>query len=406
MIYQARKCIEAGRIQSFFNYKYIIVDEFQDMGHGRAELIKSLRKQSPGCKLFCVGDDWQSIFRFAGSDISLMTNFGEHFGEFRRFNLTKTYRFNNRIANFSEKFIMKNPAQLRKELVTDKTSDSPKVMYHVRDQKCDPTPKILQSISETSSGKSPSILLLYRYGRDLKNILNHYRPKFPSLNLDAMTIHKSKGLEADYVIVGGLSDGKLSDGKYGFPSRIVDDSVLELVLPSKDSHPHAEERRLFYVALTRARDTVHLIAENGNESEFIMEIFSDASTNYHFEISSSAEQANIVLTKLNSLQCPKCGSGFLTKIKDINNWIFQCSKRPICRYSIFACPNCRIGYQLYSGECSQCKTPLRVCPACKNGLLLERTNSQTGELFFRCSNWSKDYTGCNYKENISPCLMT
>ncbi len=394
MISGARDLVDSGSARA--PYKYILVDEFQDIGHGRAELIKSLRTNAPGCKLFCVGDDWQSIYRFAGSDLSLMTDFEMHFGEYRRFDLTQTFRFNDKIAEFSERFVMKNKDQLSKNLVTLKRSDRPQVIYHVRNEQYDPVPTILESIWEKSGGERRSVFLLYRYSfKKEPDKLKEYQARFPLLSLTAHTVHKSKGLEADYVIVDYLCEGQ-----YGFPSRIVDDPVLEMVLPKPDKYPHAEERRLFYVALTRAKERVHLIAEEGYESDFIKEILFEAGTTYELGVKESAEQADEALHRIHDRQCPECRLGYLVKSKEKRASYFECSNRPICRYRTPSCPNCKTGFQLSNGKCSACGIPFQICPSCKEGVLMEIRNTKDGHTFLGCSNWQRDGKGCNHTNSV------
>ena len=90
MINRATELVESGRFRSPF--KYILVDEFQDISPSRAALLKALLDNCPGAQLFAVGDDWQAIYRFAGSDIAVMQEFGERFGDYERIDLETTFR--------------------------------------------------------------------------------------------------------------------------------------------------------------------------------------------------------------------------------------------------------------------------------------------------------------------------
>ena len=106
--------IENGTVPK--RLKYIIIDEFQDISFGRYKLIKALKEQNPGCKTFCVGDDWKSIYQFSGSDITLFKEFQQYFGFTHRSRIETTYRFNEPLIGLSSEFILKNPYQTTKKL--------------------------------------------------------------------------------------------------------------------------------------------------------------------------------------------------------------------------------------------------------------------------------------------------
>src|ERR1019366_4078913 len=128
MIATATQYVEAGQYRSAF--AYILVDEFQDISNGRARLLKALSRQNAGARLFCVGDDWQAIYRFAGSDISLMRNFKREFGHSDLHCLDRTFRYNNQINDLSSKFILKNPKQIPKSLTPNCSTISPCIWIH------------------------------------------------------------------------------------------------------------------------------------------------------------------------------------------------------------------------------------------------------------------------------------
>ncbi|MTV28710.1 AAA family ATPase, partial [Nitriliruptoraceae bacterium ZYF776] len=125
--------VEAGRYRS--PYRHILVDEFQDISLGRARLIKALKRQHPDARLFAVGDDWQSIYRFAGSDIHIMRNFGREFGGtfagtkdvHCTIDLGRTFRSVDKIALSAQKFVLRNPAQITKTVVPAGTTDQPAI---------------------------------------------------------------------------------------------------------------------------------------------------------------------------------------------------------------------------------------------------------------------------------------
>jgi DNA helicase IV len=257
-------------------WKRIIVDEFQDISAGRYLLLRAMLESRRDLRFFAVGDDWQSIYRFAGSDISIMSRFREFFGRATIVKLDQTFRFNDKIAQVSSQFIQKNPSQIRKTLDTQSKSDAPQVYLHWdesigggRGSADAALERIVRFIARDVRGEDPSLLILSRYNHNLpdRSALGALEMLWPGQLKSPLTIHRSKGLEADYVIVHGLTADK-----YGFPSEIEDDPLLSLVLARPEDFPHAEERRLLYVALTRARRQVHLIVDRKQPSAFALEL--------------------------------------------------------------------------------------------------------------------------------------
>ncbi len=249
MIGKATEHVESGRYESPFGH--ILVDEFQDISPGRARLLKALLDQSSNNKLFAVGDDWQTIYRFGGSDIAIMREFGERFGNSERVDLETTFRCANRIAALAAAFVLKNPAQISKTVRAFRQADGPAVHVGLPgEENRSLLREALDRIAKDAArhdGKS-SVLLLGRYRHARPQNMAGISRRYPGLRVSFKTVHGSKGREADYVVVSGLCSGK-----YGFPAEIVDDPLLDLVLAAPEHHPNAEERRLFYVAVTRAR---------------------------------------------------------------------------------------------------------------------------------------------------------
>jgi len=281
--------------QYISRFKYIIIDEFQDMSVGRYNFIKALRDQNPKQKLYCVGDDWQSIFRFAGSDISITTKFADYFGYTYTGRIETTYRFNNKILAYSSSFIQKNPFQLKKKLQAKSTfNGNPFEIHKIISTKQEEKNKenndlvllILRNIQMVSDSKKPDVFIIGRYKHTKPDNFERLKQLFPDLNIEFYTAHKSKGLTCDYAI---LMD--LSSGKYGFPTEIADDPILSLILHEEEAHDNAEERRLFYVAITRARHQVFIITPVFNKSKFIeeMEITFNSSGEDKFETCISCE---------------------------------------------------------------------------------------------------------------------
>lgn len=265
MINNATEAVISGEYKS--PYKYILIDEFQDMSVGRYQLVNALRQQNEGTKLFCVGDDWQSIFRFTGSDISLMTQFEEYFGFTYDAFLSDTHRFGDRICDATNRFIQANPYQIKKNLKSIRNTEHKAFsIINVPDGNYQEIiNKIIEEIIRT---KLPGreIAILGRYNHSLP--MNKYRLLNGSnYSVECLTVHKAKGLTCDYTI---LTD--VIAGKYGFPSKIADDPVLNYVLHDADQFEDGEERRLFYVAITRARTSNYILTDPNNKSQFISEL--------------------------------------------------------------------------------------------------------------------------------------
>lgn len=259
--------VQSGRYRSRF--RYALIDDFQDTTRAQANLILALRKQAAGdLKLFAAADDWQSIGRSSGSDISLTTGIAETFGYTRQTALDTTFRFHNKIADFGSRFVLANPAQLQKIQSTPMMSDIPGVWIWFGRSGQNPLMDVLDDINQINAGAS--VFILARHQNSLPGDLDDIRARFRRMKIQAMTIRAAKGMEAEYVIILGLDRGR-----YGFPSETGEDPVLSLVLPEGEAFRYAEERRQFYVALTRATKRVHLIADSAKPSPFIMEVLRD-----------------------------------------------------------------------------------------------------------------------------------
>lgn len=257
LIHQAIIILEKGRFVS--PWKHILVDEFQDISPQRAALLSALRAQNKHTSLFAVGDDWQAIYRFSGAQLSLTTAFHHYFGEGDRSDLDTTYRFNARIGEIANRFIQQNPHQLSKPL-NSLTSGDKKAVTLLADDQLEP---LLDKLSGYAK-PDERILVLARYHHLKPTALEKAATRWPKLQLDFMTIHASKGQQADYVIVVGLKEG--SDG---FPAPARESVMEEALLPVPEDFPDAEERRLLYVAITRARHRVWLLFNKEEPSVFV-----------------------------------------------------------------------------------------------------------------------------------------
>ena len=337
----------------------IIVDEFQDISRGRLNFLLALLRSVPGARIFCVGDDWQSIYGFTGSDVSVMTKFQEVFGHTARTDLDIAFRFHDKALSASSRFVQENPTQLRKSLTSMREHDGPAI--RIISAKKPNLPGLFKEIGgrRGRSGRT-SVLLLGRY--------NHCEPtdwkvaaaKFPRLDVEFLTVHKSKGLEADYVI---LLD--VSAGRYGFPSEIQSDPLMGLILPAEGEEDHAEERRVFYVALTRAREEVFIIAAPSRRSRFVAELEGEA---YLAEVESDR-------TGLATAPCPACAVGRLVRVrKKKHGAMWVCSSHPYCDGSASLCGECQKAPMLRSEGALRCANPEctyseRLCPRCSASTL-------------------------------------
>lgn len=378
MINKAAKLVEDGH--KTHKYKYIIIDEFQDISVARYKLVKAVQTQT-GAKVLCVGDDWQSIFRFAGSDISLFTNFEKYFGYTRVMCLENTYRNAQQLIDEVGKFVTKNPMQLKKSLHSSKMLETPLEFWFFDGNPFDTIRKITDKII-AEYGEDKSILFLGRTKYDevlleesdlfefkKKRMIYKHSPQTP---VSFLSVHKSKGLEADNVVLLNFKNTTL-----GFPNKIADDPILELVLSSADTYEYAEERRLLYVALTRTKNRSYVMVDAQQPSEFLKEFPPSDSVLFTNEMLSDSPE--------NKVECPRCKTGIL-KIRhneQSNQYFVGCSNYPQCGYT---------------NKYTSILVDNRRCPVC-GGFLIKR-NGPYGS-FIGCSNYSRNSEiTCNYKENI------
>lgn len=253
-------------------YDYIIVDEFQDISVDRYNFLKVLREGNPPPKLYCVGDDWQSIYRFSGSDMALFNQFSDYFGQTEINKIETTYRFGEHLVSLSSQFIQRNEAQIKKNIHPFNPQVKTELQFcdYERRDYCNVIGQLVASIP-----LDKSVFLLGRYSFDdyylsfmYKSVKegNRFFYIIGDRKIEFLTVHKSKGLEADYVII--LQCNK---DTYGFPSLVSDDPVLNYVLTKSDQYPYGEERRLFYVAITRAKVKTYILYDRRFPSVFVDE---------------------------------------------------------------------------------------------------------------------------------------
>lgn len=303
MINMATKYVEQGKYVS--PYKYVIVDEYQDISKARYSLLCSMR-ESNDYDLFCVGDDWQSIYRFAGSDIGYILNFEQYWGSSEISKIETTYRFTQKLIEISGNFIMQNPVQIKKSIkgkndtvgfaLGEISGYTDKFAIEFMAKKLEDLPRdssvfFIGRYSFDAKLLSDSGLFECRYN-NVSGFVEVKYHKRTDLKMNFITAHKSKGLQADYIFI--INNKK---SRMGFPSKIQDAAILNLLLDNCDQYPYAEERRLFYVALTRAKKKAFLVTVKNQESEFAMEL----KERYGEEL------------KREQWECPLCGGRLLKK---------------------------------------------------------------------------------------------
>jgi len=394
MIARAIEYVRSGRYQSRF--RHLLVDEFQDISEGRAQLLLALKAQHKDARIFAVGDDWQSIYRFAGSDLHLMRHFGEVFGGHFAgkdgvhavVDLGRTFRNVDRIALLARDFVLKNPMQIKKKVVPARSADSPcfSVIHYRRRQVDHALRSALDALSRRTNGDEATVLLLGRYNFQKPKSLNQISSGYSNLSIRFMTVHGSKGLEADHVVILGAAAGRL-----GFPSEIVDDPLLDPVLPEPESFDHAEERRLFYVALTRAKKSVTILADRDEPSVFVKEVMETAAFGVVSDDREVTPQA----------KCSECSGRMVPGSAKSRRPYLVCEHRRLCGHTSPSCNVCgqdapmRIGTDPDMLRCS-CGEEFTACPGCRDGWLVRRSG-RYGE-FLGCVNFPK----CEGKRKVKP----
>lgn len=324
MINLAAGYVRQGKYRN--TYSYVIVDEYQDISSARYRLLKALR-DSHDYDLFCVGDDWQSIYRFAGSDIGFVFNFEKYWGKAEESKIETTYRFTQSLIDISGNFVMMNPKQKQKR-IRGVDTDSRFALSEVNGYTEKYAAEFLtQKLEDLPKDSSVFLLGRYHFDRDILKNCDLFdlqysnqtqRPavrysKRPDLKMEFLTVHQSKGLQADYVVILNNKSTRM-----GFPSRIQDSAILSLLLDNSDDYPHGEERRLFYVALTRAKKKAILLTIKDKESCFIQEL---------------RERYGEQLQR-EQFECPLCG-GRLVRRSGKYGEFFGCSnyKTGQCKYT-------------------------------------------------------------------------
>lgn len=406
MINESAELIRKKRIdKERLDYQYIIVDEYQDISRQRYNLVKELSLLCKA-KIMAVGDDWQSIYAFSGAILPLFTRFCEEVGYGQELKITRTYRNAQEIINIAGTFIQKNAAQIRKELISPKRITNP-VVIHTYSEAIEKKEerqrggkyyylgvainRAIEDILEFNAieGKSSvaTILLIGRYGFDARNMCYSkdfnfdeksgkvYSTKYGSkVKLQFLTAHSSKGLSADNVIIINARDET-----YGFPSKVDDDPVLNLVVSNDISFNYAEERRLFYVALTRTKNRVFIVTPEKRPSEFIKELLSEPQ-NYPNVTLKGELKTDLTLSSTVRDRCPICGYPMQlrwNKNYGLKLWICT-NDQEICGFMT----NDKRGGELSIQKCDWCKDGFLIVKQGHSGYILG------------CTNYKQDKSGC------------
>jgi len=381
---------EIERQQLELPYKYIVIDEFQDIARQRFNLTKRLSEITKA-KVVAVGDDWQSIFAFSGSEIGLFTRFIELMGSGVEMKITHTYRNSQELIDIAGGFVQKNTSQIQKRLISPKRLANPIVLTEFDDTfkpdyaMAEAAEKTIERIID-EYGINASILLIGRYNYDSYKLFRTGRfsdlpgnrikcEKFPDANLTFMTAHSAKGLGFDNVVLLNMFEGK-----FGFPCQLEDDPIMKLVRFEDASMPFAEERRLFYVALTRTKNRVYILTPQEKPSRFLIELIND------YKIPHS-ESLNMQTVDLFRMRCPKCGYPLKYEFnKNYGLGLYLCTNEPeVCDFMT----NSR--YHLHD---------IYKCDKCKDGYMIVK-KSKDDNTFYGCTEYrSGEKSGCRNTRQI------
>lgn len=399
----ARILKEKQNINEKLDFKYIIVDEYQDISRQRFDLTKELSKIC-NAKIIAVGDDWQSIYAFSGSDITLFTHFCSIMGYGKELKITKTYRNAQEVIDIAGNFVQKNESQIKKSLISPKHIQKPVIVYtysenfdrnlfkgkggkyyHLGKKVEEIIGQILETNKREKLGTNSSILLIGRFGFDARNLCYSndfvydeennkiFSKKYKYAKLEFLTAHSSKGLGYDNVIIVNARNEI-----YGFPSKIDDDPVMKYVVKDDNSIEYAEERRLFYVAMTRTKNRVFIVTPEQRPSEFILELVRD-----YPNISVIGELNKEGATNTTTIKkCPICGYPLQLRYKKnygLKLWICS-NETEICNF--------------LTNEISGGILTVQKCDCCKDGYLIVKKTAKN-EYILGCTNYKSDGTGCN-----------
>ena len=396
---------EMAEKEEKLRFKYVIVDEYQDISKQRFDLVGALHKVCDA-KVIAVGDDWQSIYAFSGSDVELFLEYEKKMGYAKILKIENTYRNSQEVIDIAGGFIQKNESQIKKTLKSPKHIEDPIIIYTYdpsnKDYKGNNKSGVNYNLALTTQtclddivnynkqdGKgNEKILILGRYNFDGNHLENSglfefvnkqgkmRSIKYPKLDITYMTAHASKGLGYDDVIIINCQNAK-----FGFPSQIEDDPVLKHVLIEDKSYDYAEERRLFYVAMTRTKNRVYCVAPQRYPSEFLLEIKRD-----YENIKLQGEWEESISSKNYKNKCPICG------------YPMQYRYKPAYGLRLYLCTNDPEVCGFMTNDLKAGKLQIMKCEKCQDGYLIPKKGKKG--YFLGCTNYKEDGTGCN--NSISP----
>ncbi len=370
-------------------YKYIIVDEFQDIARQRFNLTKKL-SETTQAKVLAVGDDWQSIFAFAGSEVNLFTQFLEMMGGGIQMQITHTYRNSQELIDIAGGFIQKNTKQIPKKLISPKRLNNPLILIEYDDSykanyaMADAAEKAVGMIVKEHGSRSP-ILFLGRYNFDSFKLCQSGKfaqltkeqlrcLKYPDAPIISLTTHSAKGLGFENVVLINITDKT-----FGFPCQLEDDPIMHLVRKQDDSLPFAEERRLFYVALTRTKNRAYILTPQNKPSRFLIELIED------YQLPHS-DKLRMEIVDTFKLRCPLCNYPLKAEFnKNYGLNLYLCTNEPeICD---FMTNSKNYLHDIYK------------CDKCQDGYMIVKTSDDN--VFYGCTNYdSKNKSGCKNTKAI------
>lgn len=285
MINQALVELEKNKSLYENSFDHILIDEYQDISTQRYRLIKALMAKNHNCKLFCVGDDWQSIMGFTGSNLEFFVKFQDYFDHPARTDLSINYRSKKSIVDAGAELIKYNgDAQIKKQTIANNSQEKKIIVFsssheNIWDYYQQTAVHCANKVKEyIAKGYTPQdIMILYRIKKPhlinqlieyatFNNVSIKINGRSPQ-SIPLMSVHKSKGLQAKVVFLLCVDKGL-----YGFPSEIENPLIFEPAMNKRYNNKEEEERRLFYVAITRSKEDIIIYTQKDNESMFLKEI--------------------------------------------------------------------------------------------------------------------------------------
>lgn len=395
----ARLLKEVKAVRDKINFKYVLIDEYQDISRARLNLVNEI-KNATNAKIIVVGDDWQAIYGYAGSEINLFTKFVDQMGYASILKITRTYRNAQELIDIAGSFVQKNDLQIKKVLISNKNIDKAINIYtydgsykSIKNEGTDVNKaRLLEKVIKLLiklDGAKQNILIIGRYNFDGQKLLDSglfytrgnknnvlHSTKYPDVKLTFMTAHATKGLTYDNVIIINAINSK-----FGFPAQIDDDPIFNFVRTNDDSYDFSEERRLFYVALTRTKNRVFILTPYQRPSSFVLELLADYKDKINLQDSDFPIRREIKLVKSDRIKCPICGYPLqLQKNNAYGLRLFICTNEPeVCDY---------MTNNLVSGT-----RGIHLCNKC-GGVMFVKPRKDKSGYFFGCSNYKTDGSGC------------